>query len=52
MIVPVLFTYRSWINLDEQSKNDVSLRLVYPEVRRAELEQVIRTVHRISQGQP
>lgn len=40
-----------WVDLDEQPKNDTTLRHVQLEVRKAELEQVIKAVHRISQGE-
>ncbi|KAG0707991.1 platelet-activating factor acetylhydrolase [Suillus ampliporus] len=39
-----------WVDLDEQPKNDTTLRQVQLEVRKAELEQVIKAVYRISQG--
>ncbi|KAG1729727.1 platelet-activating factor acetylhydrolase [Suillus lakei] len=51
MTVPALLTRRSWVDLDEQPKNDTTLRHVQLEVRKAELEQVIKAVHRISQGE-
>ncbi|KAG2035994.1 hypothetical protein BDR03DRAFT_983297 [Suillus americanus] len=48
--VLVLLTHRSWVDLDEEPKNDISLRHIHLEVRKAELEQVVRADNRISQG--
>ncbi|KAG1837361.1 hypothetical protein DFJ58DRAFT_668931 [Suillus subalutaceus] len=47
----LLLTRRSWVDLDEEPKNDISLRHIHLEVRKAELEQVTRADNRISQGQ-
>ncbi|KAG1741441.1 platelet-activating factor acetylhydrolase [Suillus paluster] len=51
MSVLVLLTHTSWVDLEEQPKNDTTLRHVQLEVRKAELEHVIRAVYRISQSE-
>jgi hypothetical protein len=49
MIVPVLLTHRSWVDLDKRPKNDICLQHIHLEVHKAELEWVARAVHRICQ---